>query len=87
MPVKKAAKPDIEEPSKKSTPSKPAPGLMPKDPDLDEEELGEEDLEMAGEGEMEEDMEEDLALDDDEEDVDYLEKSEDLLDDSDDYRH
>jgi hypothetical protein len=32
-------------------------------------------------------MEEDLSLDDDEEDVDYLEKSDDLLDDSDDYRH
>jgi hypothetical protein len=31
-------------------------------------------------------VEEELALDDDEEDVDYLEKSEDLLDDSDDYR-
>jgi hypothetical protein len=33
-------------------------------------------------------VEEDLSLDDeDEEDVDYIEKSDDLIDDSDDYRH
>jgi hypothetical protein len=33
-------------------------------------------------------VEEDLSLgDEDEEDVDYIEKSDDLVDDSDDYRH
>jgi hypothetical protein len=60
---------------------------MPKDPDLDEEEIGEE-IDLSGESEMDEDVEEDLSLgDEDEEDVDYIEKSDDLVDDSDDYRH
>jgi hypothetical protein len=81
----KKAGPDEETrkaPAAKSTPA------MPKDPDLDEEEMGEEEIDLGGESEMDEDMEEDLSLDDeDEEDVDYLEKSDDILDDSDDYRH
>ena len=56
--------------------------------ELDEEEMGEAEIDLSGESEMDEDMEEDLSLDDeDEEDVDYIEKSDDLLDDSDDYRH
>ena len=67
----------------------PAKGAMPKDPELDEEEIGgEEEIDLSGENEVEEDIEEELSLDDDdEEDVDYLEKSDDILDDSDDYRH
>jgi hypothetical protein len=69
-------------PASKSIPA------MPKDPDLDEEEMGEEEIDLSGESEIDEDMEEDLSLDDeDEEDVDYIEKSDDILDDSDDYRH
>jgi hypothetical protein len=80
--VKKAV-PDEE--TKKAPAAKGTP--MPKEPDLDEDEIGEEEVELGGENEMDEDMEEDLSLDDDEEDVDYLEKSDDLIDDSDDYRH
>jgi hypothetical protein len=81
--VKKAGS---DEETKKMPVAKGAPA-MPKDPDLDEDEIGEEEIDLSGEGEMDEDMEEDLSLDDDEEDVDYLEKSDDILDDSDDYRH
>ena len=82
--VKKAV-PDDE--TRKVPAAKGSPA-MPNDPDLDEEEMGEEEIEVGGESEMDEDMEEDLSLDDDdEEDVDYLEKSDDLIDDSDDYRH
>ena len=47
---------------------------MPKEPELDEEEIGEEEIDLSGESEMDED-------------VDYIEKSDDLIDDSDDYRH
>jgi hypothetical protein len=65
----------------------PVPAAMPKVPDLDEEELGEEEIDVGTESELDEDMEEELSLDDDEEDVGFLEKSGDLLDDSDDYRH
>ena len=64
-----------------------APAVLPKDPDLDDEELSEEEIEIGGESEIDEELEEDLSLDDDEEDVDYLEKSDDLIDDADDYRH
>jgi hypothetical protein len=82
--VKKAV-PDEE--TRKSPASKGMPA-MPKEPELDEEEIGEEEIDLSGESEMDEDMEEDLSLDDDEEeDVDYIEKSDDLIDDSDDYRH
>jgi hypothetical protein len=81
--VKKAVS---DEETKRMPVAKGAPA-MPKDPDLDEDEMGEEEIDLSGEGEMDEDMEEDLSLDDDEEDVDYLEKSDDILDDSDDYRH
>ena len=80
--VVKKAVPD--EDTKKPTA---APAVLPKDPDLDDEELSEEEIEIGGESEIDEEMEEDLSLDDDEEDVDYLEKSDDLIDDADDYRH
>ena len=47
--------------------------MAPKEPDLDEEEMGEEEIDLSGESESEseidEEMEEDLSLDDDEEDV------------------
>ena len=86
--VAKKAGPDEE---LRKTTAKGAPAVAPKEPDLDEEEMGEEEIDLSGESEseseMDEEIEEDLSLDDDEEDVDYLEKSDDLLDDSDDYRH
>jgi hypothetical protein len=85
-PARPAPGTGLDEDNKKPT-SKTAPAIMPNEPDLEDEEMGEGEIEMGSEGEMEEDMEEDLSLDDDEEDVDYLEKSEDLLDDSDEYRH
>jgi hypothetical protein len=82
--AKKPAKLLMEgEPKKPSLP-RAGPSAIPKDPDLDEE-LGGEEVDMSGEGEMDEDIEEELTLDDEDEDVDYLEKSEELLDDSDDY--
>ena len=84
-PVKKVVKPAEEEIPKQKVLAKQAVPLEPKDVELDEE-VGEEELEIAGEGEMDDEMEEDLSLDDEDEDVDYIEKSEDLLDDSDDYR-
>jgi hypothetical protein len=83
--VKKAVQPAEEETPRQKVIAKPAVPLEPKDEELDGE-IGDEELEMSGEGEMEEEIEEDLPLDDEDEDVDYLEKSEDLLDDSDDYR-
>jgi hypothetical protein len=76
----------VDEEVRKPVSSKVPPAVEPKEAELDEEDMGDDELEMGGDGEMEEDMEEDLTLDDDEEEVDYLEKSEDLLDDSDDYR-
>jgi hypothetical protein len=79
--------PFLEEEPKKAPLSKPVPAAMPKVTDLDDEEIVDEEIEIGAEGELDEDMEEELALDDNEEDVDYLEKSGDLLDDSDDYRH
>lgn len=81
--VKKAV-PDEE--TRKIPSSKGIPA-MPKEPELDEEEVGEEEIDLSGEGEIDEDVEEDLSLDDEEEDVDYIEKSDDLVDDSEDYRH
>jgi hypothetical protein len=77
----------LDEEPKGTALSKPVPAAMPKVPDLEDEEIVDEEIEIGAEGELDEDMEEELALDDDEEDVDYLEKSGDLLDDSDDYRH
>jgi hypothetical protein len=73
-----------EEAPRKSIASKAPASLEPKETDL-EEEIGEEELEM--EGEIEEDMQEELDLDDENEKDDFIEKSEDLLDDHDDYRN
>jgi len=84
-PVKKVVESAEEATPRQKAIAKPAIPLEPKDEELDEE-MGDEELGMSGEGEMEEEMEEDLSLDDEDEDVDYIEKSEDLLDDSDDYR-
>ena len=55
---------------------------MLKDSNLDEE-LGEEEVDIAVEAD--EDVEEELTLDGDEEDADFPEKPESLLDDPDDY--
>jgi hypothetical protein len=55
---------------------------MPKDADLDEE-LGEEEVDIAVEAD--EDVEEELTLDGEDEDADFPEKRESLLDDTDDY--
>ncbi|HLZ35805.1 MAG TPA: hypothetical protein VKP13_17520 [Nitrospira sp.] len=77
----------VDEEPRKTSLSKPAPAIIPKGPDLEEEGMGEEEIEISDEGEIEEEIEEELPLDGDEEDVDYLEKSEDLLDDSDEFRH
>jgi hypothetical protein len=49
-----------------------------------EEEL---EVESEAEGDIEEELQGDLALTDDDEAADFLEKSEDLLDDTDDYRN
>ena len=68
--------------------ARPAPVSMPKEIDVDEE-LAEEELEVEteAEGDIEEELQGDLALTDDDEAADFLEKSEDLLDDTDDYRN
>lgn len=58
--------------------------VEPREADLDEEMAGEE-LEM--EGDIEEDVQEELDLDEDDEGDGIIEKSEDLLDDQDDYRN
>jgi hypothetical protein len=55
---------------------------MLKDADLDEE-LGDDDVDIAGEAD--EDVEEELTLDGDDEDADFTDKREVLLDDTDDY--
>jgi hypothetical protein len=58
-PVKRVVKPAEEEIPKQKTLAKQAVPLEPKDVELDEE-VGEEELEIAGEGEMDDEMEEDL---------------------------
>ena len=62
--------------------SEPIGTPMPKDSDLDEE-LGEEEVDIAVEAD--EDVEEELTLDGEDEDTDFPEKRESLLDDTDDY--
>ena len=57
---------------------------MLKDADL-EDELGDDDVDLAGEAEADEDVEEELTLDGDDEDADFTDKREGLLDDADDY--
>ena len=91
-PVKSAVAP-VEESPRVPVAARPAPVSVPKDIDVDEE-LVEEELEVEsdgeGEGDIEEELQGDLALtesDDDDEAADFLDKSEDLLDDTDDYRN
>ena len=55
---------------------------MLKDADLDDE-LGDDDVDLAVEAD--EDVEEELTLDGDDEDADFTDKREGLLDDADDY--
>jgi hypothetical protein len=78
---KKSVKPLVEEPQK-SLFSQPMGSPMLKDPDLDEE-LGEDDVDIVVEAD--EDVEEELNLDGEDEDADFPEKREGLLDDADDY--
>lgn len=58
----------------------------PPQSELDDEEELVEDIDDVSE-EIEEEVEEELGLDSQDDDVDYLEKSEDLLDDTDEYRN
>ena len=58
----------------------------PSQPDLDDEEELVEDMDDVSD-EIEEEVEEELGLDSPDDDVNYLEKSEDLLDDTDEYRN
>ena len=62
--------------------SRPTGAPIQKDSDLDEE-LGEDDVDIAVE--VDEDVEEELTLDGEDGDADFLEKPEGLLDDADDY--
>jgi hypothetical protein len=85
--AKKSPKaPMAEERTTKEASTKPAKGdLEPKQMELDDDEAAEE-LDEDMSDEIEDDMDEELALEDEEDDVDYLEKSEELLDEGDDYR-
>jgi len=65
--------------------SRPTASPMPKDSDL-EDELIDDDVDMVDDAdETDEDVEEELTLDGEDEDPDFLEKPESLLEDSDDY--
>ncbi len=79
---KKSVKPFAGEEHQKPLLSQPMGSAMPKDSDLDEE-LGEDDVDIAVE--VDEDVEEELTLDGEDEDTDFPEKREGLLDDADDY--
>ncbi len=79
---KKSVKPFVDEEPQKSLLSQPMGSPMLKDSDLDEE-LGEDDVDIAVEAD--EDVEEELTLDGEDEDADFPEKREGLLDDADDY--
>ena len=81
VPEEKLATPAVAAPAKMDVETKPKSKQL----ELDEEEIGE-DIEEEVAEEVEEDIQEELSLDDEDDDVDYLEKSEDLLDDGDDYR-
>ena len=61
--------------------------VEPSQPELDDEEELVEDIDDVSEEIEEEEVEEELGLDSQDDDVDYLEKSEDLLDDTDEYRN
>jgi hypothetical protein len=75
-------KPFVDEEPQKPVLSRPMGSPMLKDSDLDEE-LGEDDVDIAVEAD--EDVEEELTLDGEDADADFLEKPESLLDDADDY--
>jgi hypothetical protein len=79
---KKSVKTFVDEGPQKSLFSQPIGSPMLKDPDLDEE-LGEDDVDIAVEAD--EDVEEELNLGGEDEDADFPEKREGLLDDADDY--
>ena len=79
---KKSVKPFVEEEPRKSVLPQAMGSPMLKDADLDEE-LGEDEVEIAVEAD--EDVEEELTLDGEDEDAGFPEKSEGLLDDADDY--
>jgi hypothetical protein len=79
---KKSVKPFVDEGPQKSSFSQPIGSPILKDPDLDEE-LGEDDVDIAVEAD--EDVEEELNLGGEDEDADFPEKREGLLDDADDY--
>lgn len=65
--------------------SRPTASPMPKDSDL-EDELIDDDVDLVDDAdETDEDVEEELTLDGEDEDPDFLEKPESLLEDSDDY--
>ena len=81
---KKSVKPVADEEQQKSLFSKAGGPSMLKDADL-EDELGDDDVDLAGEAEADEDVEEELTLDGDDEDADFTDKREGLLDDADDY--
>jgi len=79
---KKSVKPFVEEEPPKPVLSRPMGSPMLKDSDLDEE-LGEDDVDIAVEAD--EDVEEELTLDGEDGDTDFPEKPEGLLDDADEY--
>jgi hypothetical protein len=82
-PVAKRVSPEEAE-SRTPIAAKPAVPLEPGEADI-EEEIGHEELEM--EGDLDEDVQEELDLDTDDDGDGLIEKSEDLLDDHDDYRN
>jgi hypothetical protein len=79
---KKSVKLFVDEDPQKPVLSQPTGSPMPKDSDLDEE-LGEEEVDITVEAD--EDVEEELTLDGEDEDANFPEKREGLLDDADDY--
>jgi RNA polymerase primary sigma factor len=79
---KKSAKPFTDEERQKSLFSQPGGASMLKDADL-EDDLGDDDVDLAVEAD--EDVEEELTLDADDEEADFTDKREGLLDDADDY--
>ena len=82
-PIRSVAGEEAEAPRKPVVAKVPAPNEL-KDVDLDEE-LAEDELEI--EDEIEEEAQEELDLDDEDDADDLIEKSENLLDDHDDYRN
>ena len=86
-PAKKFVADEEEAPRKAVAAAKPSVALDPEDADFDEEMADGDDDDLELEDEMDEDdVQEDLDLDDDESNG-LIDKSDDLLDDHDDYRH